>query len=161
MNNNIYNSSPPPVTKTYSRRKRNQTDSLMNNHPSSNNKRANVKPLRNIKVVRQHNKSISIIIYDVNAYHNSDNNKDKGCSYKNCLIKNQTLEYCATKKCLKTLHHMCQNNIDNVQYNGDFETEFCLMFCYSERIVERMKHVSPYEKNVFDSDTEFKSEEEE
>ena len=42
---------------------------------------------------------------------------NKGCFYKNfCLIMQS---YCVTKNYSKTLHHMCQNNIDNVQYNGE------------------------------------------
>ena len=51
MNNDIYNCPPPPVTKTYSRWKRNKTDCLMNNNPSNTNKGANVKQPKNIKVV--------------------------------------------------------------------------------------------------------------
>ena len=54
---------------------------------------------------------------------------------------------------------MCQNNIDNVQYNGDFKTKFSLIFCCSKCIVERLKHVSPYEQMFFDSETESESEE--
>ena len=56
---------------------------------------------------------------------------------------------------------MCQNNIDNVQYNGDFETKFRLIFCCSKCIVERLKHVFPYEQILFDSETESESEERE
>ena len=102
----------------------------MSNHPSSNNKRANVKPPRNIEVVRQHDESISIITSEVNVNHNSDNNKGNGYSNKNCLIKNLKLENCATKNCSKTLHHMCQINIDNVLYDGDFESKFGLIFLF-------------------------------
>ena len=56
---------------------------------------------------------------------------------------------------------MCQNNIDNVQYNGDFKTKFSLIFCCSKYIVERLKHVSPYEQILSDSETESESEERE
>ena len=77
----------------------------MNNHPSNKNKRVAVKPPRNIEVYRQHDESISIMISEVNENHNSDNhssnnnkkfavkprnsdnNKDNGCSYRNCFLR--------------------------------------------------------------------------
>ena len=43
---------PPPVTKIYSKRKRNPTNYLINNYPSNNNKRVSVKPPRNTEVAR-------------------------------------------------------------------------------------------------------------
>ena len=61
IKNDIYNSFPPLVTKFYSKRNKNPTDFLMNNHPSSNNKRAAIKPPKHIEVVRQYDESISII----------------------------------------------------------------------------------------------------
>ena len=69
----------------------------MNNHPSNNNRRANVKPPKNIEGVRQHDESISIMTYDVDENHNLDNKKDNRCFYKNYLIKNLNVENCATK----------------------------------------------------------------
>ena len=89
-----------PCFEKYSKCKRQPTIFLMNNHPSNKNKRVDVKPPRNIEVGRQHDESISIMISEVNANHNSnnhpsnnnkrvvlkprnsDNNKDNGCSYK-------------------------------------------------------------------------------
>ena len=61
IKDDIYNSSPSPVTKIYSKRKRNPINFLMNNHPSNNNKRAAVKLPRNIEVVRQYDESVSIM----------------------------------------------------------------------------------------------------
>ena len=90
------------------------------------------------------------MIYEVNTNHNSDNNKNNGCSYMKCLIKNLKLENCAIKNCSNKLHHICQKHIDNVLYDGDFESKFGLIFCCSEYIVERMKHASPYGPNLFD-----------
>ena len=49
---------------------------------------------------------------------------------------------------------MCRNNIDNVQYNGEFEIKFGLAFRCSERIVECMNDESPCTENMFDSDLE-------
>ena len=55
---------------------------------------------------------------------------------------------------------MCHNSIDNVKYNGDFETKFGLMFCCFKCIVDRMKCFLLV--NVFlNSQTESESEEEE
>ena len=89
----------------------------------------------------------------VNADHNSDNNKDNGCSYKICLYNNLKLENCATKNCFNKLHHLCQNNIDNVSYDGGFEKKFGCTFCCSECIGKRMKNVPPYCHDLFDSET--------
>ena len=66
MNNDIYNYFPPPVTKTYSQRKRKQIMFLMNNYPSNTNKRANIKPPKNIGVVLQRDESTSIMTSGVN-----------------------------------------------------------------------------------------------
>ena len=52
LKDDICNSSPPPVTKIYSKRKRNPTNYLINNYPSNNNKRVSVKPPRNTEVGR-------------------------------------------------------------------------------------------------------------
>ena len=49
---------------------------------------------------------------------------------------------------------MCQNNIDNVQYNGEFEIKFGLVFRCSECIKECMDNELPHTNNVFDSDSE-------
>ena len=134
---------PPPVSKTYSKRKRQPTMFLMNNHPSNKNKRVAFKLPRNIEVGRHHDKSISIMTSEVNTNQNSDNNKNNGCSYMKCLIENLKLENCAIKNCFNKLHHICHKHIDNVLYDGDFESKFGLIFCCSEYIVERMKHLSP------------------
>ena len=64
------------------------------NHPSNKKKRAVLKPRK------------------------SDKNKNNECSYKNCLYKNLKLENCATKRCTNKLHHLCQNNIDNVSFDS-------------------------------------------
>ena len=89
----------------------------------------------------------------INADHNSDNNKDNGCSYKICLYNNLKLENCATKNCSNKLHHLCQNNIDNVLYNIDFEEHFGCICCCFECIEEQMKYIPPYCHNLFDSET--------
>ena len=68
----------------------------------------------------------------------SDNNKDKGFSYKNCLFKNLKIENCAIKTAPKS-YIICVITVDNVKYNGDFETKFGLMFCCFKCIVDRMK----------------------
>ena len=49
---------------------------------------------------------------------------------------------------------MCQNNIDNVQYNGEFEIEFGLEFRCSECIVECMNNELSHINNLFHSDSE-------
>ena len=61
------------------------------------------------------------------------------CSYQNCLYQNLTLEHCGTSNCTNKLHHMCQQNIDEEQYNGQFESVFGLRFSCSECIVELQK----------------------
>ena len=43
-----------------------------------------------------------------------DKNKKEVCSYSNCLNEQLKLEYCSMKHCTNKLHHLCQNNIDNV-----------------------------------------------
>ena len=131
----------------------------MNNHASNNNKRAAVKPPRNIEVVHQHDASISIMTSEVNANHVSNNNTDNGYSCKNYLIKNLKLENCATKNCSNKLHHLCQNNIDNVLYNIDFEEHFGCICCCFECIEEQMKYIPPYCHNLFDSETSESEEE--
>ena len=116
LNNDICNSSPLPVSNSYPKRKRLQTDFLMSNHPSNNNKKVAIKPLKNIEVGRKNYESMSIMTSEVNANHNSDNhpsnnkkrvvlkprksdnNKDNECFYKNCLYKHLKLENCATKR---------------------------------------------------------------
>ena len=53
------------------------------------------------------------------------------CSYGNCLYPNNDLETCGTSNCYKKLHHFCQTNIDEAQFNGKFEDLFGLRFaCY-------------------------------
>ena len=49
---------------------------------------------------------------------------------------------------------MCQNNIDNVQCNGEFETKFGFIFRCSECIVEYMNIELPYIGTLFDSKSE-------
>ena len=61
------------------------------------------------------------------------------CSYQNRLYPDLTLENCGTSNCTNKLHHMCQQNIDEEQYNGQFESVFGLRFSCSECIVELQK----------------------
>ena len=48
---------------------------------------------------------------------------------------------------------MCQNNIDNVQYNGEFETKFGLSFHCSECIVECINKELHHTDSFFHSDS--------
>ena len=48
---------------------------------------------------------------------------------------------------------MCQNNIDNVQYNGEFETKFGLSFRCSECIVECINKETHHTDHFFHSDS--------
>ena len=50
-----------------------------------------------------------------------DKKQKKVYSYSNCLFENIKLENCVIKNCSNKLHHVCQNNIDHVQYNCEFE----------------------------------------
>ena len=61
------------------------------------------------------------------------------CSYQNCLYPTLTLDNCGTSNCIKKLHHICQTNIDEAQYNGNFERLFGLRFACSDCIVELQK----------------------
>ena len=61
------------------------------------------------------------------------------CSYQNCVYPNLTLESCGTSNCTKNLHHICQQNIDEAQYVGQFERLYGLRFSCSEYIVELQK----------------------
>ena len=61
------------------------------------------------------------------------------CSYQNCVYPTLTLENCGTSNCIKKLHHICQTNIDEAQYNDNFERLFCLRFACSDCIVELQK----------------------
>ena len=58
------------------------------------------------------------------------------CSYQNCLYSTLILENCGTSNCANKLHHMCQQNIDEAQYNGNFVRVFGLRFSCSQCIVE-------------------------
>ena len=53
---------------------------------------------------------------------------------------------------------MCLNNIDNVQYNGEFKIKFGLAFRCSECIEERMNNELPHTYNLFDTESECKDE---
>ena len=61
------------------------------------------------------------------------------CSCQNCLYPNLTLENFGTSNCIKKLHHICQTNIDEAQYHGNFERPFGLRFTCSDCIVELQK----------------------
>ena len=61
------------------------------------------------------------------------------CSYQNCVYPTLILENCGTSNCTKKLHNICQTNIDEAQYNGNFERLFGLRFSCSECIVELQK----------------------
>ena len=61
------------------------------------------------------------------------------CSYQNCVYPNLTLENCGTSNYTKNLHHICQQNIDEAQYDGQFERLYGLRFSCSECIVELQK----------------------
>ena len=50
-------------------------------------------------------------------------------------ISAPSVEYCGTSNCTNKLHHIYQQNIDEAQYNGQFESVFGLRFSYSECIV--------------------------
>ena len=61
------------------------------------------------------------------------------CSYGNCLYPYVDLETCGTSNCYKKLHHICQTNIDEAQWNGKFEELFSLRFACFDCIVELQK----------------------
>ena len=61
------------------------------------------------------------------------------CPYQNCLYPNLMLENFGTSNCTNKLHHICQQNIDEAQYNGQFESLFGLRFSCFEFIVELQK----------------------
>ena len=61
-------------------------------------------------------------------------------------------EDCENKNCSNKLHHMCQNNIDNMQYNSEFKIKFSLVFRCSECIVECMNNELHHTHNLFDLD---------
>ena len=61
------------------------------------------------------------------------------CFYQNCLHPTLTLENGGTSNCIKKLHHICQVNIDEAQYNGNFERLFGLRFASSDCIIELQK----------------------
>ena len=50
------------------------------------------------------------------------------------------------------LHHKCQQNIDEAEYNGEFEKVFGLQFCCSDCIIE-LKYKSLFSSSE-DSDCE-------
>ena len=56
------------------------------------------------------------------------------------------------------MYHLCQNNIDNVQYNGEFEIKFGLAFWCSEFIEEYMNNELPHTHHLFDIDSECEDE---
>ena len=53
---------------------------------------------------------------------------------------------------------MCQNNINNVQYNGEFKIKFGLVFRCSECIEEYMNIELPHTHNFFDTQSESEDE---
>ena len=53
---------------------------------------------------------------------------------------------------------MCQNNIDNMQYNSEFKIKFSLVFRCSECIVECMNNELHHTHNLFDLDWESENE---
>ena len=52
------------------------------------------------------------------------------------FISYLTLDNCGTSNYIKKLHHICQTNIDEAQYNSNFKRLFGLRFSCSECIVE-------------------------
>ena len=79
------------------------------------------------------------------------------CSYGNCLYPHVDLETCGTRNYYKKLHHICQTNIDEAQWNGKFEDVCGLRFACYDCMARIMK------KGLFPSsedDTESESDEE-
>ena len=71
---------------------------------------------------------------------NADNNQPvEVCCYDNCLVLHNDLETCGTSNCYKKLHHSCQNNIDEAQFNGKFEDVFGLRYACYDCMAELMK----------------------
>ena len=73
LDNDMCNSSPPTVSKSYPKRKRQKINFLMANHPINTNKKCVIKPPKTIEVCRQNYDSMSIMTSEVNANYNSDN----------------------------------------------------------------------------------------
>ena len=71
------------------------------------------------------------------------------CSYQNYLYLTLTLQNYGTSNCTNKSHYICQQNIDEAQYNGNFERVFGLRFSCSECIVELQK------KELFPSSEEY------
>ena len=67
------NSSPPTVSKSYPKHKRQQTNLLMVNHPSNTKNKVVIKPPKKIEVYRQNYDSMSIMTSEVNTNHNYGN----------------------------------------------------------------------------------------
>ena len=57
----------PPPNKKYSQRKKQSTDFLIDNHPSKNNVRANVKSPKHCEVVYVNNESLNVTTNDIHA----------------------------------------------------------------------------------------------
>ena len=90
------------------------------------------------------------------AKNQPDLTNDNVRSYQIFLCPKLTLYNCWTNNCFKRLHYICQQNIDEAQYNGEFERVFSLQFCCSECIVEIQNKslFSSSEDSEYDSDEE-------
>ena len=71
------------------------------------------------------------------------------CSYQNYLYPTLILENCGTSNCIKKLYDLCQINIDEAQYNVNFENIISLRFPCSDCIFELQK------KGLFPSSEEY------
>ena len=61
------------------------------------------------------------------------------CSHNNCLVKQSMLVVYGINNCLKYVHHIYQNNIDQSIYEGSFERNFGLSYYCLECMKLEMK----------------------
>ena len=61
------------------------------------------------------------------------------CSHKNCLVKQSMLVVYGINNCLKYVHHIYQNNIDQSVYGVGFESNFGLVYRCLECVSLEMK----------------------
>ena len=85
-------------------------------------------------------------------------NKKEVCSYSNCLNGQIQLEDCAVNNCSNKLHHLFQNNIDNVSFDSQFEERYGNAFMCSKSLEECMKKESQSKKLLDDTDSESEDE---
>ena len=69
-----------------------------------------------------------------------DKNKKKVNSYSNCLYGYLKLEDCVIKNCTNKLHYSCQNNIDNVSFDSQFEEKYGKAVAMN--LVKRRLHIT-------------------